>query len=293
MLKWTWKPWPSTSACSAPITVTTPASGGVNDCYVFVIYENSGAATVTPAACPNIWKIVNGGAYAKNYAATDHPSAPNYLALTCGRDLQSGSDAWNAYPYQNIIDLLEAAGISWGVYCENLPSNWTAHPNVGLYAQRHNPFGYYTDVYTNPARAAHVKDFTQFVPGAEQWQWITPNLTDDGHTPGGATGAKNADAFTAKSILPILSSAAFAAGKKSILEITWDECDGTGCAAVPNGKGGLVIAALAGPGAAAPGTISTKAYNHDSTLATWEHVVGLGSLGQGDASAAVMSDLLA
>lgn len=271
------------------------------DNVIFIIEENKSASIVTTtqkASIPYFNQLRTTGvyatgkstnyAYANNYSAIDHPSAPNYLAVTCGRDLQSGSDAWNAYSYQNIVDLLETGGVSYGLYMENLPSNWIAHQDSGLYAQRHNPFGYYTDVTGNPSRTPHVKDYSTFVPGAERFQWISPNITNDGHTssPNSVPNQlANTDAWLKINIPIILDSAAFAPGKRAVVIITWDEGGG-------GSSSQLVCALFLGPGAKT--VVSNVAYNHYSMLATWENMLGLAHLSPAvaDSTAPVMTDMI-
>ena len=268
------------------------------DNVVFMIMENKSYVIVTStqaSSIPYFNALRTTGTYAtgkttnhadaKNYSAIDHPSAPNYLAVSCGRHLQSGSDAWNAYAFQNVVDLLVSAGVSYGLYMENLPSNWEAHQDSGLYAQRHNPFGYYTDVYSDSTRTPHVKDYSTFVPGAERFQWITPNLTDDGHTASPNTVPQqlaNTDAFLKVAVPTILNSAAFAPGKKAVLVIIWDEGGG-------GSSSQLVPCLFLGPGAKT--VVSNVAYTHYSLLATWESMLGLANLGQNDATATVMNDM--
>ena len=274
-----------------------PALAQQLDTVVFIILENASLKTVQKflSVTPYINSIMPtgcggsgtaAGAGSTNYIPITDPSAPNYLALTSGRELQSGSDAWNAYSYQNIIDLLVTAHVSYGMYAENLPSNWEAHPNVGTYVQRHFPFGYYTDVYGDSTRTpnAHVYTQASFVPGRERWQWITPNTTDDAHTPGwGSGGAQNANAWLSTNVPAILNSAAFAPGKKAVLIIVIDESETT-----PQTP---TLCLFLGPQAKKNFT-STVAYTHYSMLATWEAFLGLGNLGQNDATASVMSDML-
>lgn len=272
------------------------------DNVVFIIEENKNWTQVTSTFASSIpyfnqlrttgeWatgKFTN-HADAQNYNTTSlTPSAPNYLALTSGRLLQNGSDGWNPYAFQNIVDLLETGGVSWGAYMEGLPSNWLSHPGqVGLYATKHNPFVYYTDITGNSSRTPKVKDYSAFVPGAERFQWITPNLTDDGHTdPGGHTSPVPyelafTDAFLQSLIPTIMNSAAFAPGKKAVIVITWDGGD------VPNEHSPCLFL---GPGAHT--VVSSVAYTHFSMLATWENMFGLGNLGQNDATAPVMTDMI-
>jgi hypothetical protein len=284
-----------------------PALSGLLNNVVFIILENTSLKTVQkflsvtpylktllPTGCGGSGTAAGSGS--TNYIPTTQPSAPNYLALTCGRNLQAGSDAWNPYSFQNIIDLLVTAGVPYGMYAENLPSNWEAHQDSGLYAQRHFPFGYYTDVYGNSSRTPNAQKYDQssgtpnFIPGRnlantanEQWQWITPNLTDDAHTPGwGSGGAQNCNAWLAIAVPHILNSTAFGTGKKAVLIIIFDESETTPETAT--------MCLFLGPSAPKNFTSNVK-YTHYSMLATWETMLGLGNLGQNDATALTMSDM--
>ncbi len=130
------------------------------------------------------------------------------------------------------------------------------------------------------------------------FSFITPNLCNDGHDfpctnqRGGASVGANIDAFLSQWVPKITSSPAFK--KDGLLEITFDEAesptlDATACCneqpgpASPNPGisgpgGGLVGAVLISP-YIRPGTTSTVAYNHYSSLATFEAIFGLRRLG--------------
>jgi hypothetical protein len=129
--------------------------------------------------------------------------------------------------------------------------------------------------------------------------FITPDLCSDGHdypcknrTGKGSAGA-DIDAFLNTWVPKIRASAAYQDG--GLIEITFDESDGpksdsTACcgetpgpAAPKPGKtgpgGGRVGALLLSP-FIKPGTTSNVAYNHYSTLATYEKLFGLPLLGE-------------
>ena len=64
----------------------------------------------------------------------------------------------------NLVDQLEKKGISWETLQESVPDRrlpWAQFPPTGpaLYAQKHNPFVYFTDIATNPARLQKIKPF--------------------------------------------------------------------------------------------------------------------------------------
>jgi acid phosphatase len=58
-----------------------------------------------------------------NYFGTTHPSEPNYCAIHGGDNFGMDNDDFNQIPanVSTIWDLLEAGGVSYGEYQENLP----------------------------------------------------------------------------------------------------------------------------------------------------------------------------
>ena len=307
------------SSAPAYLQVTT-LPGGTNptppmDNVVFIILENTSLANVLKSCndgqTPFLASLIPQGASCTNYIPSAlNPSAPNYCLLTSGRQLQNGSDGYctdttnghvsgTPYPYENIIDLMDGV-ITYGLYAEKLialdgsVAAWANNPKntsdtVG-FAQRHFPFGMYSDIIgdakgtgINAARVANVHDYTSFVPGRERFQWITPDIIDDAHTPGWTGGgAQNCDNWLKVAVPNILNSAAFAPGKKAVLIITFDE---------PEAAPGTILCLFVGPGAKSNYSSSVK-YSHLSMIATWEATLGLGNLGQGDVGAPVMNDML-
>jgi hypothetical protein len=129
------------------------------------------------------------------------------------------------------------------------------------------------------------------------FSFITPNLCDDGHDypctnqTGGASALADIDAFLETWVPKITGSTAFQHG--GLLEITFDESDGpesdsTACCEEAPGPGspepgitgpggGRVGAVLISP-SIRPGTVSTVPYNHYSSLASWETLLGVARL---------------
>jgi hypothetical protein len=130
-----------------------------------------------------------------------------------------------------------------------------------------------------------------------RFSFITPNLCEDGHDypcvnqEGGASALDDIDRFLETWVPKITSSPAFQ--RNGLLEITFDESEGpqadsTACCEEQPGPGsplpgitgpggGLVGAVLLSP-FIKPGTVSTTPYNHYSSLASWESLLGLGRL---------------
>jgi hypothetical protein len=130
--------------------------------HVFVIMmENMPYDDLLFPSNPNttfIQQLAANNGLATNYFGVTHVSLPNYIAATSGQTWGSNSDDVAQAPlfnHENLVDQLEAAGVSWKVYMENLPSPGDlviATPD-GLYVRKHDPFLTYPDVYQNPARA--------------------------------------------------------------------------------------------------------------------------------------------
>jgi len=284
-------PPPTPTPAATPLPTPTPIGSGTlpNFSHVFLIVmeneESTGIMGNNAAAYINA--LATGHGLATQYFAVSHPSLPNYLALTAGSTFGIASDCTGCYVNAtNIADQVESSGRSWKAYLESMPSSCyvgDAYP----YMQKHNPFIYYNDVRTNPARCAeHVVPFTQLstdlVNGTvPNLAWITPNMCNDMHDCSIATG----DAWLAKVVPGILASSAYLNG--GALLITWDEGESSaGCCG--NATGGQVATLVIAPNGIA-GLRSTIAETHYSLLRTIEDAWGLSALGQA-ASAVAMRE---
>ena len=284
-------PPPTPTPAATPLPTPTPIGSGTlpNFSHVFLIVmeneESTGIMGNNAAAYINA--LATGHGLATQYFAVSHPSLPNYLALTAGSTFGIASDCTGCYVNAtNIADQVESSGRSWKGYLESMPSSCyvgDAYP----YMQKHNPFIYYNDVRTNPARCAeHVVPFTQLstdlVNGTvPNLVWITPNMCNDMHDCSIATG----DAWLANVVPGILASSAFQNG--GVLFITWDEGESSaGCCG--NAAGGQVATLVIAPNGVA-GLRSTIAETHYSLLRTIEDAWGLSALGQA-ASAVAMRE---
>jgi hypothetical protein len=129
------------------------------------------------------------------------------------------------------------------------------------------------------------------------FSFITPNLCEDGHDypckdePGGPSALADVDRFLETWVPKITGSPAFQKG--GLLEITFDESDGpqsdsSSCCEEKPGPGSP-LPGITGPGGGRigavlispfiePGTISATPYNHYSSLASFESLLGLSPL---------------
>jgi len=131
------------------------------------------------------------------------------------------------------------------------------------------------------------------------YSFITPNLCADGHdypctnTTGHGSALADIDNFLGKWVPLIMKSPAYKSG--GLIEITFDESDGAQsdasacCGETPGpasplpgilGPGGGKVGAVLLSPFIAPGTTTTTAYNHYSTLATDERLFHLPLLGE-------------
>jgi phosphatidylinositol-3-phosphatase len=173
------------------------------------------------------------------------------------------------------------------------------------YAAKHDPFVYFHSIIDDQSRCdALVVNLDQLptdlrsVATTPNYSFITPNLCNDGHdaqcVDGGPGGFQAIDAFLQKWVPLVMNSPAFK--KDGLLIITFDESDSTGddaataCCGAPALPGSDQLAGIVGPGGGRigavllspfiePGTVSSVAYNHYSTLRYVEDIFGLAHLG--------------
>jgi len=274
---------PSAAATSPAPQIASPARR--YDHVVVVVLENHSFESVSgnPQA-PFLNNLAATNALATGYSGVSHPSLPNYLALTGGSTFGITSDCTACFvAAPSVADSIEAAGLTWRAYNESMPSpcfGGDAYP----YAQKHNPFYYYTAIRQNPSRCANIVPLTALAgdfaaaASAPALSLVTPNMCNDGHDCSLAT----TDGWLAKFVPSLMAAPGFTTGR-SLLVVTYDE-----------GEGGSdrVMTVFAGRGVKS-GFTSAARYNHFSLLRMVEEALGLGTLGQGDQSAASMKEFLA
>ena len=183
------------------------------------------------------------GALATNYFADAHPSIGNYFMMTTGQ-LVTTDDTFNptssGYPVtvDNVVRELTAAGKTWKVYAESLPSIGYTGGDVVPYLERHNPISYFSDVVGNPQQSAKIVPFTQFAADLNagpagtlgnlpNYAFIVPKFAA---TMRRAAIRQNrvspnciaaADSWVQANIGPLLQTPAFQ--QSGLLIITWDE----------------------------------------------------------------------
>ena len=296
---------PSGYTCGSAngIPVCRAPSGIPRFSHVFVIpMENTSWSTLDAANnTPYLHGLKTSGAYATDYHGVAHPSLPNYIAMISGDNQGIGCDCqptgttscgtFNCnlligscscgQTADTIADDIEAAGENWRAYGENMGSPCNTSDGTG-YAVRHVPFLYFSGIATNATRCNdHVVDYSGFAAdlaaGPRDFNFLTPNLTDDMHDPSypqnGPQNLANGDTWLGQQVPAILASQAYQDG--SLVVIVWDEDDDSGGITGTDDPIGMYILSPY----AKTGYASTVHADHYSLLATIEDGLGLPRLG--------------
>src|SRR6267143_801122 len=231
---------------------------------------------------------------------------------------------------KNIADRLEAAGLTWKSYHENmtrpcLNSGTTDH----MYDPGHNPWLYYSDIFSNTTNPTRCTDHV--VPAAaggnmdgallndlnsanpSNYIWLTPNDCDGMYIycPGGvntgtsctqtsssiqATCVGEGDAFVKKLYPQSANTQAWKSGS-TVLFLTWDEPTFASSTQCPGYNPSVQFPSepCQIPGIwigpqVKPSYTSNTFYTHFSVLTTLEKLWGLAPLNKSDASATPMSE---
>ncbi len=220
---------------------------------------------------------------------------------------------------RNLVDQLEDGGLSWKAYMQSMPQagfegeyaptvNGTT---VKLYAQKHNPFMYFSDINSpgNPRlnRVVPLADNldTDLAKGTvPNFVWISPDQCHDMHgvSPSSAAligmpscgypasgldhGAiQLGDQFLRDTVGKIMNSSTWKSSNSTIV-VAWDENDYSGYSGGPGSPVGANGTVLGGGDAplivigshAGPHKTSDKLADHYTVLATLEQQLHLGCL---------------
>jgi len=256
--------------------------------------------------------------YATNYKGpvykgnTVHPSEPNYIWLEAGtnHDLANGAgrtsfttdndpSATNqSTSNQHLVSLLNAAGISWKAYVENIDAGVCPLKSSGLFAAKHTPMLFFTDVTSNAGFcASHVVPFSELATDLAsaatmpRYAFITPNLCNDMHNSTGCASSDsivNGDTWLRDNLPTILKSQAYRDG--GAVFISWDESEIALNCVLSNCPIGMIVLS---PRAKGGGYHNSIAYDHSSTLKTIEEIFGVTPMLGAAANATDLSDLFA
>jgi len=269
----------SGAAASPPVQALPP----IRHVFVLLLENQSYAVTFgRQSAAPYLARTLRAqGALLTRYYAIGHASLGNYVALISGQapneatqldcpvfaDFKAsaaGLDAHGQLPGSGCVyppmvktlpDQLEAAGLTWKAYMEDMgkdparESAACAHVPLGAlettqlakvsdqYAARHDPFVYFHSIIDDQARCdAHVVNLARLpqdlhsVATTANYIFITPNLCNDGHDAecvDGRRGGLAAIEVFLRTWVPLIErSAAFQAD--GVLIVTFDESNDAG-----------------------------------------------------------------
>jgi len=256
----------------------TPA-GKVFKYFMQIWLENQDYETCV--VLPQYQSVAADGILLTNYNAITHPSEPNYVAASAGTNFGITNDDYYDIPAdeKTIFDLLEAKGLKWKSYNEQIPApGWTGYSAYGgAYVRKHNPAIIFDNIGLDQTRSANVVSGdhlkSDIVKNMPAYSFYTPNITNDGHD----TNASFAGTWLVNFLDTTLNNAEFM--KHALVLIVFDEN-------ASGHKRNQVWASLIG--GAVPkhlkGTTDDTFYTHYSALHTVELNWGLGSLGRGDAN---------
>jgi phosphatidylinositol-3-phosphatase len=224
------------------------------------------------------------------YWAVCHPSAPNYLALTSGQPLQCGSDGYSTYPVQNLGNELQTAGESWVAY-EESATQPCQEATAGLYAVKHNPFPYYSDLGGNATGSvcdthvlpiANLSNDYDFSATPPAFTYIAPNILNDGHSSSAATGDWWLSTFIPKLVAEpyFHSSVVFI-----VYDEAYDELGDENFTGYNGLEGGPVYMVAASPYTEGVGALTFNSSHYD-LLSTMEWLLGLPGTGANDSTVA-------
>jgi hypothetical protein len=235
---------------------------------IWIIFENKAYSSVigSPSA-PYINSLAQQCGLATNFFAETHPSLPNYIAMTSGSTQGITDNAEPASHPLSVPSIFSQLGPDWRSLQESMPSN-CLKSSSGLYAVRHNPAAYYTNI---DCTAADVP-LTSPADLSATFTFVTPNLCNDMHDCPVQTG----DSWLSSFMSTALASAEYQAGN-TVVFITWDEGSGAD-QHVPT----LVVSPYT-----APGTQATAYYDHYSLLRTTEELLALDPLGNASTAASM------
>jgi len=279
----------------------TTDEAAIQHVFVIVMENKNWSSIAGNSAAPYINDtLLPMGAHAEAYNNLPglHPSEPNYIWLESGSTGGMTTDGDpspdnSSTTTAHLVTLLEAAGISWKSYQEDMPLGVCPLDSSGFYAAKHNPFLFFQDVsdgnsFSSQRCIDHVRPMTELQADLDadtvpRYAFLTPNLCNDMH---GATGCPatnlitQGDNWLAQKIPAIMSSPVYQAGHAAIL-ITWDE----------SSSGDEPIGMIVISPHAKAGYAGTVPYTHSSTLRTLEEIFGVGPLLGDAANATSLVDL--
>jgi hypothetical protein len=266
---------------------------------VFIVVEGSADWENVPEEMPFLTDLLRVGAHSEQYYNPPGvlPTELNYLWMEAGSTLGLTSTDDPAASLvrgaNHLTKLLDAAGISWTSYQEDISPGQCPITNQAGYVTNHNPFVFFDDVVGDPPSVsapkciAHHKPFSQFAADLKagtvaRYNFITPNLLHDSMD----GSQEEADAWLRANIDPIWNplspSHNPAIWAHAAVFIVWD-----GGEAPSDGPSGMVVMSpFAKPGYQDTTSPDPYHYTHGSLLRTVQEIFGVAGTPLGAAAQA-------
>jgi hypothetical protein len=191
----------------------------------------------------------------RTFASDSDPSASNTTASTA-----------------HLVTQLDTAHVPWMSYQQGITSNTCPTSTSGVFAPKHDPVVFFSDITGTALCAAHHKAYTDFAhdlqAGITGYVFITPDLCHDMHgdlsCPQGTAAAANikaGDTWLSQELPAII---AYTQSHDALIFLTWDEGDATN----------LIPFLVIGKHVTAGG-MSTAMYTHSSMLKSTEEYLGV------------------
>ena len=227
------------------------------------------------------------------------------------------SDTPHLFAGKTLIDQLDEAKVSWKIYMQGLPADKMSEYGpldasgkviAKLYAQKHNPFLYFSRFVDDPARMEKLLPddglAADLQGGLAGFTWISPDECHDMHGISAASAAaigkpdcafassgldhaviRLGDDYLRETVGDVRASPAW--NDDTAIVIVWDEDDYAGSAGVhgsPTGRNGVTLGGARAPlivvtSKDAPARKIDAPYNHYNLLATLEAAYGVECLG--------------
>jgi acid phosphatase len=265
---------PTTQVTTLPSASSSPSAAvpAFSNIWIIVLENKDYTRVVTADDLPFMSGLIDRYGLAESYFGVARPSQPNYLAMFSGSTHGVTDNRNHDIDAPTVADQIEASGRTWRLHAENVPPDCFTggqaeggRDGPGEYRRKHAPAISFTSIATDPARCAFIQDLTAFQPGDSDYALIIPNECHNAHD----CPLREADAWLAAHIPPIIESDAFRAG--GVLFVTFDEDAGD------DPSGGHIATIVVSPLVAA-GTRSSVRYDHYSLLRTIEDAWGLDCL---------------
>ncbi|MGZ4816888.1 MAG: alkaline phosphatase family protein [Terriglobales bacterium] len=242
---------------------------------IIVVFENQDYANVVGSSSMPYWNgLANSASLAATFYADVHPSLGNYFIMTAGQDPTLGSsdpDNWSGtISGDTVASVLSAAGKTWKVYAQSLPSTGYLGGDQYPYVKHHNPFAYFDTVQKSQSLAAKIVSLSELSSDVSSgtlpnYSFVVPDDQHNGHDcPGGGSGCPLSDRLAAidnflkTNFDPLFTNSALMAN--TVVIVTFDES----ASDLTNGGGHVPVILAGGP--IKTQYQSTTMYQHQSLL---------------------------